>query len=311
MLKYIGVASALKLFSANSFTKGLYRKLGNRFGSKRRLKSQIPAYYLNRVNRMLKLSERYGVVKDKDTIIEIGSGWCHWEAVTLRLFFDIKAVLFDVWDNRQFDVLKSYLSQLRINLSKIETDENKLKKADDMIKMILSFNNFSEVYSALGFQYVIEPNGKLSSYKDNSFNLIISAGVLEHIKRCDIPVLAEEFHRLLKPDGYSVHSINLTDHLYLYDKSVSPKQYLKYSDRVWQWCFEDEIQYFNRVQRPEWLSLFEQPGFTLIDEESDRIDIGKFPVNKQYNYLSKHDLGCISLNIVHGKMRSQVINLTT
>jgi cyclopropane fatty-acyl-phospholipid synthase-like methyltransferase len=246
---------------------------------------------------MCKLSKQYGIVKDKDTILEIGSGWCHWEAITLRLFFDIKAVLFDVWDNRQFDVLKSYLAQLKANLGKIETDDSKLKKADDMIRAILSLRNFSELYSALGFQYVVEPSGRLSSFKGNRFDLIVSAGVLEHINRCDIPLLVADFHRLLNPNGHCVHSINLTDHLYLYDKAVSPKQCLKYSNRLWQWCFENKVQYFNRVQRPEWLGIFEKSRFVLIEEESDHIDIGVLSVDKQYSNLSKHDLGCISLNV--------------
>ena len=34
--------------------------------------------------------------------------------MTLRLFYDIKAVLFDVWDNRQLGGLKNYIRQLEI-----------------------------------------------------------------------------------------------------------------------------------------------------------------------------------------------------
>ena len=42
--------------------------------------------------------------------------------------------------------------------------------------------------------------------------------------------------------------------LYHYDTSVSAKNYLRYSDAVWKRWFENRVQYFNRVQRREWLT---------------------------------------------------------
>ncbi len=161
--------------------------------------------------------------------------------------------------------------------------------------------SFDEIYKAFGLKYFIEPAGKLDSFKDESFDIIVSAGALEHMPSTELTKLSDEFYRLLKPGGYTIHSINLTDHLYLYDKSVSPKKYLMFSDTVWESFFENKVQYFNRVQRPEWLNLFKKSGFELIEEDSEYIDIGTMKTNKKYANISKKDLNCISLDVVHRK----------
>src|SRR5262245_41296508 len=101
MIKYIATAGALKVFSRGPAMQRLYRRLGNRFGGSRRSSGPMPAYYAERVKRILRLLREHPLVKDGDRIIELGTGWLHWEALTLRLFYDIEAVLYDVWDNRQ------------------------------------------------------------------------------------------------------------------------------------------------------------------------------------------------------------------
>src|SRR6202040_1146893 len=97
--------------------RSFYRRLGNTVGNRRRSSGVMPDYYAERVKRMLRLQKQYSIVSDGDRIIELGTGWLHWEALTLRLFYDIKAVLFDVWDNRQLGGLKNYVRQLKPMLS--------------------------------------------------------------------------------------------------------------------------------------------------------------------------------------------------
>lgn len=302
MVKYVMVATALKLFSSSSPMKKLYRRLGNTFGSKRRVNSNIPPYYIERVKRMLNLCERFNVIKNDDKVLELGTGWVHWEATTMRLLFDIEAVLFDVWDNRQFEAFKKYFAEFdKLIGREIDIDPVKNRRIHNLIKVISSTSSFDDFYDAFGFKYIIEPSGKLDRIKNESFDVIVSAGVLEHIEKGQLSEYIREFYRLLKPGGYCVHSINIADHLYAYDKSVSIKNYLKYSDKIWRFCFENEVQYFNRVQKSEWLALFNRAGLKLIDEESTCSNIGSIEINQKYRELQRQDLECISLKIVHRK----------
>ena len=181
MIKYCLTALALKGFSCSNLTKRVYRALGNNFGGKKRSVGQIPIYYLNRINRMLRLARSFDVPKDGDRLLELGTGWLHWEAITARLFFDVHGILFDVWDNRQMNGLKNYLGQLENMLDKLEADDIQRSSAYRLMSQIKKVSEFEELYKLLGFEYVVDPKGSLNLLEKESFDLVVSAGVLEHI----------------------------------------------------------------------------------------------------------------------------------
>ena len=305
MVKYITTAVALKGFSYNPAMRSLYRSLGNRAGNKRRSSGRIPGYYPERVKRMLRLERKHNLVRDGDRILELGTGWLHWEALTLRLFYDIEAVLFDVWDNRQLGGVKNYLRQLRPMLNDdFELSVTALKRAQTLIDEILKVNSFAELYELLGFEYVVESSGSLAQFSDESFQLVVSGGVLEHVKREALTTVIRETSQILKPGGWAVHSIDTADHLEHYDRKVSPKMYLCFSDDTWNRLFENEVQYINRMQRGEWLELFKANGFDVIEEESRRVDISKLRLANRYKQMERSDLECTVLKVALRKPTS-------
>jgi SAM-dependent methyltransferase len=298
MVKYIATAVTLKCFSCSPVTRSLYRQLGNRVGNRRRSSGRMPGYYPERVKRMLRLQKRHNIVHDGDRILELGTGWLHWEALTLRLFYDIEAVLFDVWDNRQLGGLKNYLRQLRPLLnSDFGLSAAESKRAQSVIDQILQITSFAELYDLLGFEYAIESSGNLKQFSSDSFQLVVSGGVLEHVKREALPMLVSEMARILKPGGWAVHSIDTADHLEHYDRTVSPKLYLKFSDETWQQLFENQVQYVNRMQRGEWLDLFRSDGFEVVEEEVNRTDISGLKLASRYQQMDRRDLECTVLKV--------------
>ncbi len=98
-----------------------------------------------------------------------------------------------------------------------------------------------------------------------------------------------------------MHSINIRDHLCLYDKTVAPKQYLAYSDRTWKTWFENRVQYINRIQRSEWLAAFDRVGLELIEEQSGDVPLSDITIGKRFQAYNITDLSCGSLIVVHRK----------
>ena len=82
MIKYITVAVGLKGFSCGSPMRRLYRTVGNHIGGRKRATGRMSDYYAKRIRRMLRLAKQYGVVQNGDRVLELGTGWCHWEALT-------------------------------------------------------------------------------------------------------------------------------------------------------------------------------------------------------------------------------------
>jgi SAM-dependent methyltransferase len=292
MRRYLAVAVGLKAFSSCGPMRRAYRALGNQRGGRERACGRMPDYYLERVKEMLQLARTYGMAKDGGRVLELGTGWLHWEAVTMRLFFDVEAVLFDVWDNRQLLGMKNYLQQLRARLPEVKdvVSPSQLARAYDQIDVALGVAGFEELYRRFGFQYVIDGSGSLDQFPAESFDLVVSRGVLEHVGRDIASSLVENSVRILRPGGWALHSINIEDHLANYDSTVHRKFYLEFPEWLWKIIGQNEVQYINRLQRAEWVNIFLLSGLELADERGAKVDLNGLKLAARYRQMDREDL---------------------
>ena len=259
----------------------------------------MPFYYYERVQRNIAICRRYGLPGPEDCLLELGTGWVHWEAITLRLFFDFKAILYDVWDNRQLSALKSYVRQLVARFGRNGFLEGcDFDRARDVARKIEQATNFEHIYDMLGFRYVVDPTGLMEGLPPQTFRFIISAGVMEHIPAKTAPRFVANMAFVLKEGGIGVHSINIADHLYLYDRSANPKQYLSYSEVRWRLLFENEVQYVNLIQRCEWLEMFAAAHLHVLEESGAYSDLRNLRIHPRFNHLSRRDIDCTTLDLI-------------
>lgn len=298
MLRYTIAALALKAFSVNAMTRRLYRRLGNTVGAKRRAAAKDIDVRIERGDLLVELCRRHGVFGNGSRMLEIGTGWMHWYSIYARLFIDpLNITAMDVWDNRQFSALMAAARKLRPAFElRGEADDVRAR-----LDMVLAATGFDDLYRRLGLEYVLRPQGRLDGFASDSFDAAISFHVLEHVRREAVPALLLDIHRVLKPGAITIHQIGIDDHLTLYDRSASRKQYLAYSDRTWRWCFENDVQYFNRLQESEWKALFAGAGLDLVDQAAERVDIGALKIHPQFGHLPQDDYGCTILTLVHRK----------
>ena len=243
----------------------------------------------------------YGV-HDGHKLLELGTGWVHFESVAVALFYDVEAVLFDVRDNRRLNVIKLYAEQFDQVLDReLELTPAESARAHRVLKAIAAVTTFDELYALLHFRYLVEPSGTLHQFEDNSFDYIYSCSVLEHVQAGILPDYIRDIRRILQPGGYSIHEIDIADHLSMYVPSMSRKNYLRYSDKVWKRFFENDFQYFNRLQVPDWMCLFEQAGLELVQDERAYVDLDGLKVDPQYAHLDEDSLRCVDLRVVHRK----------
>jgi len=302
MMKYITIAVTLKAFSFTPQTKRAYRMIGNTLGQKKRIQNGLNQKYLGRARKFLELCEKHHAVQPGDQLLEIGTGWLHWESTLLRLFNDVRITLFDVWDNRQLAAYKRFFSQFEQVMDKeLSLDSVRSERAHTLLREVLKAQSFEEIYDLLNFRYVVNPSGTLTQFQDDTFSLIFSCNVLEHVDKRILPEFIQDYYRLLKPGGHSIEMIDLGDHLYYYDRSVSPKNYLRYSDKVWKRYFQNDVQYINRVQRPEWLEIYHRAGLETVEEESISGNIGSIKVDESYKHLDQQNLQCVTLWVINEK----------
>jgi SAM-dependent methyltransferase len=303
MVRYMMAAGALKMFSATTHTKQFYRYIGNTYGAKKRANAGLPKPYVDRAKEIIAKVRKYGGLKPGARLLELGTGWLHWESTILRLFYDVEVHLFDVWDNRQFPAFRSYFRDFAAIVDSLipMTPEEKAR-VHSLLDKLLQLNTFDEVYALLGHKYVLHPEGSLAAFPDNYFDLIFSSSVLEHVDERIIPEFMKGNLRVLKPGGLAMHLVDLGDHLTLYDSTMPyNKNYLRYSHAVWRTFFQNDVQYFNRIQRPQWLKYFADAGFQLVEERSEPIDLNGFKVSSSFSQFDRNDLACLTLHVVHTK----------
>lgn len=284
MLRYLGAASFLKLFSINQQSKKIYRRFGNIIDQD--CKNSFHSYS-QRGGVLLDLCYRHNVVKTGDRILELGTGWYHWYALYLRLHYDVKITMFDIWDNRRFNNMKTLISQIQ--------------PSNPLLNRILKVQSFDELYELLNLEYVIDKDGSLSRFPSEQFNCVFSFHTLEHVHRYEVNKEISEINRVLKHGGFSIHQIGLADHLSNYDKKESAKKFLEFPDRTWKRLFENDVQNFNRLQASDWLSLFRNGGFTLIEQKPMDFLTGIIKVSSEFKRYSKEDVAICNLTIVHKK----------
>ena len=291
MLTYRATALALKAFSINSATKLAYRKLGNVIGGKRRA-AEVTEHYFTRADQNLAYIEQHGGIRDGMKVLELGTGWVHWEALFLRSFYDVEAIVFDVWDNRQFNGFITHVNGLRGALDRLsDRGEERRKRADELLSRVAACRNFEEAYEILGFQYLIDLQGSLDTIADNSIDLVFSSDVMEHIPDEALPTLAQSLARIVKPEGMVAQQIVPSDHLCIYAKKAHRKSYLQYSDETWQRWFENDVQYQNRWQQSDFRKLFSKADFEVLSEEIvGQVDSSTLTIAERWSDYPREDL---------------------
>jgi SAM-dependent methyltransferase len=301
MIRYLGYAAAFKAFSATRGTRRLYRRLGNTRGAERRARAGLPDSYLCRAKDVLELANRHRVPRPQARLLELGTGWLPWESTVLRLVYDLDATLFDVWDNRQWDAFRVYFASLADRIDSLPLETAERTRVSARLGEILGCRSFPEVYALLGFEYVVDSSGSLASLEDESMDVVLSVNTLEHVDRSILPQYVLDIARVLRPGGVALHTIDLDDHLADYDGTVSRKQYMAYSDRVWRLAFQSAVHYYNRVQSPEWRRLFGLAGLELVEEHAHGIDLDGLRAHRSYACLDPVERSCVELRLVYRK----------
>ncbi len=301
-LRYFLATFLLKLFSMNGLTRQTYRTLGNGFGKRGHVFTSPEE--IRRGLWMIEMVEKTGLMLDDDSpVLEIGTGWTHFYGIFLHLFFNPQTYLFDVWDNRQLNALKDKYTQLTDSLEAALPPQwqNRIPEIRDLIRQINGVHSFDELYNLMNMSYWIEPEGKLDHYASNCFDLVFSVDVMEHIHRDRLESTIQSMHRMLKPGGYSIHQIGIDDHLTHYAPGMSTKNYVRYGDKTWKLFFENRVQYFNRVQLPEYLELFERNGFRLFSCSTEEDLRALHNLAPSYDFLDFdiHSLQTTRAYIVH------------
>jgi len=252
----------------------------NHFGSRlmdpRYLEHKLDYHVAESLALMARLEAIGYRMADNDIFFELRTGYSIMQSLAIILLGVSRVVTVDISRDIKFsDCLKyiELLSGSRVSRlaehsvyseTEIRSILGKLKASSDLDDFLHTANI---VYVA---PYHLADLERFSG----RMRVVYSQVVLEHIPENRVREIMAATKCLLLPGGYQSHIVNLADHFrnpgFFQDRKITDVNFLRYSDRYWNfWCGND-IAYVNRLRFPYYMQLFRDLGFSILHVDKQK-----------------------------------------
>jgi len=216
----------------------------------------------------LRFAQSLGGLKDK-TSLELGTGW--YPVVPLSLFLAgiEKTVSIDlsplmnkeaIWQT--IEAMRSWQKAGKLNGFQQYWQEDRLAF---FMQADFKAMELEEILDSLHFEYRVGDARQLKDPAD-SFDLIHSNNVFEHIYPQILKEILKEFKRVLKKGGLMSHFIDMSDHFAHLDSSITIYNFLSYSESSWR-RIDNSVQPQNRMRLSDYETLYQELGLDIKERE--------------------------------------------
>lgn len=206
------------------------------------------------------------------TALEIGTGYSLLSSVVLSLLGFQKVITVDITKDLRFGPFKRQILHLDNpeNLAKIVDasiySEKEIRKKIETIKQQ---NSLKAVQDLLGISYIAPYSFEMIEARADKFNYITSLVVLEHVPPETLDSLFAKTKKWLAKDGFCVHTINFIDHFanpgIFQDRNISEFNFLRFSDKCWDYWSANTIAYTNRLSYQYYLELCRKHALDVVN----------------------------------------------
>jgi predicted SAM-dependent methyltransferase len=223
---------------------------------------------------------------EKAVLFEFGAGWD----------LPIEFLFFAGGVNRQVIVdLNRLVKKELLNDSIKRIGEMGLKTLDRFPERLIEGDVEQELRENYGIDYRAPWDARNTGLAASSIDMVTSTETLQHIPVPDLSQILAECHRILKPGGLISAAITYDDHYSFSDRHISAYNFLQYSEDAWQ-LYNPPNHYQNRLRHVEYIRLFKQAGFSLLEEEprygsDEELEIlGHLRIDTRFRSLSLDEL---------------------
>jgi hypothetical protein len=214
---------------------------------------------------------KFNFLKKNRVALEIGTGYSAISVVVLCLLGFKKIITVDVTSDLIFSSFKKQSKYLREDVFLNEIIPKSIYSKIEILKLIdgvLAVKTLDELFEFLNIIYIAPYDFDDVEKHVLSIDYITSQVVLEHVHPDILNVLFEKTYKWLVDDGLSVHTVNFIDHFanpgFFQDKTISEFNFLKYSDKYWNYWSGNSIAYTNRLSYLYYLELCKKKNLTVV-----------------------------------------------
>jgi SAM-dependent methyltransferase len=239
-----------------------------------------------------------GTPREDAVFYEFGAGWDLAVALSFAALGVGRQVLVDIRPSARAELANDSLAAFERLWDELEQEAGR-----ELRPLGAPVSRVSELEERLGISYLAPRDARATGLPAESVDFVSSTDVCEHVPADDLAAIFRECHRLLRPGGAFSCRIDLQDHYSYFDRSLSPYNFLRFSDRTWR-LVNSPLQYQNRLRAPDYLRLVREAGFELVDArpsgptEDGLTRLRALPLAPRFSSYTLEETGVTVLSLV-------------
>jgi hypothetical protein len=234
--------------------------------------------------------------------VEIGTGWT---PILPLLFWLNGQSQCDTYDNQKLlkdalvvEAAKQFVSYYRKNPNRFDLNPGQFQeRLSSLDKLVAEGADSPTIMRACNLRYHAPVDAAQTGLAAGSVDVVYSNTTLEHAREEEITDLLKESYRIIRPGGYMLHLIDLSDHFAHSDSLISSVNFLQFSDERFD-RYNSRFLFQNRWREPRWRQVIEDHGFEIIcwrtQVDSKALSqLPALPVDSSFDGLSSEEL-CVS-----------------
>lgn len=264
------------------------------------LKSLETGNQFDNAIKILGLANRHAGNLQRKRVVEIGTGWVPAVPVALALAgcevhtFDVAPLTkpeylrrtLDAWEKRLVDLAEAAGQ----SICEVTERWEKLARMPDLASLC---------YATGGVALAPCDTANLPN-ETESYDLAVSNLVMQCVPESLVVPVIRESVRLLKPSGWAIHRMHLTDEYAQKDAQRHDLDFLKHPKETWDRWYNHALKVQNRWRASQFLQVFTESGLVPVEviqrcRQSDLDYIRKLNLAPEYRDFTELDLASIAL----------------
>jgi len=234
------------------------------FGELRNVEATIDSKIVDDWAVLARILGELGIPVSGATMVEVGTGWFPVFPLCFALAGARVCHTFDLHRHLSAKLTRRAVTRISRHLGEIAHVAGRpATQVERRYAQLLGEREPTALLHSAGISYHAPADAARTGLAAASVDVIYSNSVLEHVLPDVIAALFLEAARLLRPDRVAIHSVNCGDHYAYFDRSITPINYLKYSQRQWR-LWDNGMLYQNRLRPIDFLNLARNSGLEIV-----------------------------------------------
>lgn len=258
--------------------------------------------------RLLKCLNQAGADLNGKNVVEVGTGWSPIVPLLFWLYGQGECTTFDTSKYLKDKLVIETARQI-VNTpsAQLTPDKNPSSLAfaerQGLLSILVGKNACAkDILDVAQICYRAPADASKTEFDDESVDIVYSNTVLEHVPLAEIHGLFDESHRILKPGGSILHLIDLSDHFYHGDSSITSINFLQFSETKFA-KYNSRFLFQNRLRASAWREIIQSHGFEIVCwqvrvNEKAMKELPSLELDDAFSDLSAEDLCTSSVCVV-------------